>query len=54
MIQYYNNIIVNRHGVAHSDGSRITFQDAVQFYEEGHIVLDFFREVLLSRYDTEE
>jgi len=53
-VTYYNNIIVNRHGVAHSDGSKITFRDAVQFYEEGHIVLDFFREVLLSKCDTEE
>jgi len=53
-ITYYNNIIVNRHGVAHSDGSKITFRDAVQFYEEGHIVLDFFREVLLSKCDTEK
>jgi hypothetical protein len=47
-VTFYNNIVVNRHRVAHSDGSSITFREAVQFYEEGHIVLDLFRETLLS------
>ena len=44
----YNNIVTNRHGVAHSKGSNATFREVKQFYEEGHVVLDFFREVLLS------
>lgn len=46
-VTYYNNIVENRHGVAHSSGSNVTFIELKQFYEEGHIVLDFFRDALL-------
>ncbi len=45
---FYNNIVTNRHGVAHAEGSNATFREVKQFYEEGHVVLDFFREALLS------
>jgi len=48
-VTFYNNIVTNRHRVTHSDGSNVTFEEVKQFYEEGHVVLDFFREVLLSR-----
>lgn len=48
-VTLYNNIVTKRHGVAHSYGTNITFQEVKQFYEEGHIVLDFFQDVLLSK-----
>jgi len=47
-VTFYNNIVVNRHRVAHSVGSNATFREAKQFYEQGHVVLDFFRNALLS------
>jgi len=46
---FYNNIVTNRHRVAHSEGSQVTFRDTKQFYEEGHVVLDFFQQALLER-----
>ena len=45
---FYNNLITNRHDTAHSIGSNLTFENVKQFYEEGHVVLDFFRKALLS------
>lgn len=50
-VTFYNNIVINRHVVAHSAGSNATFRDVKQFYEEGHVVLDFVREVLLPNGD---
>jgi RiboL-PSP-HEPN len=44
---FYDNIVTNRHRVAHSEGSNATFQEVKKFYEEGHVVLDFFRDALL-------
>lgn len=46
-ITFYNNIVTNRHVVAHSGGSSVTFGDLKQFYEQGHLVLDFFQNSLL-------
>ena len=43
----YNNIIVNRNDAAHSTGCNMTFEEVKKAYSEGHIVLDFFREILL-------
>ena len=43
----YNNLITNRHNAAHSSGANITLRDVKIFYEEGHIILDFFREALI-------
>lgn len=43
----YNNIIVNRNDAAHSTGCNMTFEEVKTAYNEGHVVLDFFREVLL-------
>lgn len=45
-VTFYNNIVTNRHGVAHSDGGNATFLEVKDFYEKGHVVLDFFREAL--------
>jgi len=47
-VTFYNNIVTNRHGVAHTTGGNATFPEVKRFYEEGHIVLDFFREALFS------
>ncbi len=44
---FYNNLITNRHNTAHSGGSGLTFEEVKYFYEEGHVVLDFFRQSLL-------
>ncbi|MBK8291794.1 MAG: hypothetical protein IPK96_13540 [Flammeovirgaceae bacterium] len=42
----YNSIVVNRHDTAHSKGSPITFNELVQYYEKGHIILDYLNEAL--------
>lgn len=47
-VTFYNNIVTNRHGVAHSNGGNVTFADLKMFYEEGHVVLDYFRDTLLT------
>ncbi len=44
----YNSIIVNRNNVAHSTGSSATFEEIQRYYEQGHVILDFFRETLLA------
>jgi hypothetical protein len=50
---FFNNIVTNRHATAHRvSGSTITFKELVKFYEEGHIVLDAFSDVLLRRRRT--
>ena len=45
---FYNNLITNRHDTAHSIGSNLTFDEVKRFYLPGHVLLDFFREALLS------
>lgn len=44
----YNNIVTNRNNAAHSTGSNVSFGDVKSFFEQGHIVLDLFRETLLQ------
>ena len=44
--QMYDNIRTNRNLVAHGDGSYATLADVKQFYEGGHVVLDYFRDTL--------
>ncbi len=43
---FFDNIITNRHLVAHSGEANVTFGELVEFYEEGHKVLDIFSEVI--------
>lgn len=45
-VTFYNNIVVNRHGVAHTQSINVTLAELRQFYEEGHVVLDFLKETL--------
>ena len=47
---FYNNIVTNRHQVAHRGSSHgpLTFGDLVQYYEEGHVVLDAVWRALMS------
>jgi HEPN superfamily RiboL-PSP-like protein len=37
---FFNNLVLNRHGTAHKAGCDLTFAEVVQFYSEGHVVLD--------------
>ncbi len=43
---FFNNIVTNRHGVAHRTGSTVTLRELETFYSEGHVVLDAIQEVL--------
>lgn len=43
---FYNNIIINRHATAHSSGATITFRELVDYYEKGHVILDYLNEAL--------
>jgi hypothetical protein len=47
-VTFYNNIVINRHSAAHAEGGNLTFGEVKRFYEEGHIVLDFFRDTLID------
>lgn len=49
-VTFYNNIITNRHGVAHTQSITVTLRELRQFYEEGHIVLDFLEETINETY----
>lgn len=42
---YFNNIVLGRHSTAHSLGSNVTMRELVEFYDEGHRVLDAIQEV---------
>ena len=42
----YSNIVTNRNAVAHGRGSSVTFSDLKQYYEEGHVMLDYFHKAL--------
>ena len=42
----YNSIVTNRNKVAHGEGSDATLKDVKQFYEGGHVVLDYFKDAL--------
>lgn len=44
----YGLIVAKRHETAHSAGSNATFREVRDWYEAGHIVLDFFRETLFA------
>lgn len=43
---FYNNIVINRHSTAHSGGASITFSDLVNYYDRGHLILDYLDEAL--------
>ena len=36
----YDNIVVNRHNIAHGSGSNLTFREAVEFYSRGLSVIE--------------
>lgn len=42
----YDSILTNRNSVAHGGVSAASFQDVKRYYEEGHVVLDYFRDAL--------
>ena len=43
----YGSILTNRHNVAHGKGTNASFREVKQYYEEGHVLLDFFQNALL-------
>lgn len=45
---FYNNIVINRHFTAHSTGASITFSELVNYYEKGHLILDYLDEALCN------
>ena len=47
----YDSILANRHLVAHGEGSKATMREVKQYYEEGHAVLDYFRDALRGEKD---
>ena len=42
----YESIRSNRNRVAHGEGSSATFGEVEQYYEHGHVVLDYFQQAL--------
>jgi RiboL-PSP-HEPN len=42
---YFNNIVLGRHSTAHSLGANVTLRELVEFYEEGHTVLDAIQDI---------
>ena len=47
----YDSILKNRNEAAHGQGSHASIKDVKQYYEQGHIVLDYFREALFHDAD---
>ena len=45
--QAYTNLVLRRHKTAHQGGTQLTVSELRIFYEQGHVVLDFFRDALL-------
>jgi hypothetical protein len=43
---FFNNIVTDRHKVAHEGYSNVTFTELLSFYQEGHTVLDALSEVV--------
>lgn len=48
-VTFYGNIITNRNAAAHEGSSSSTFLELKNFYAEGHVILDFFRQALSSQ-----
>lgn len=46
VMNMYDSILTNRNSVAHGEGSAASFEDVKRYYEEGHMVLDYFRDAL--------
>ncbi len=47
----YSSIVNDRNDVAHGKGSNATFREVKQYYEEAHVVLDYFRDALFRNVD---
>jgi len=45
---FFNNLVLKRHDTAHKAGVDLTFREVVQFYSEGHTVLDAIVTVLAA------
>ncbi|MCY4673430.1 MAG: HEPN domain-containing protein [Bacteroidetes bacterium] len=42
----YDSILTNRNSVAHGEGTNATFEEVKMYYEQGHIILDYFEQAL--------
>ena len=42
----YNSIVIDRHKAAHGSGSSETISGVKRLYDNGHVVLDLFRDAL--------
>ena len=42
----YSSIVNNRNNVAHGEGSSATLEEVKQYYEGGHVLLDYFGDAL--------
>ena len=49
----YSSIVNNRNSVAHGGVSSATFREVQRYYEEGHVVLDYFHKALWARMPPE-
>ena len=47
----YDSILSNRNQVAHGGGSNATLREVKEYYEEGHLVLDYLRDALFQNVD---
>ena len=50
--QMYSSIVADRNKVAHGEGSDATLEDVKQYYEGGHVLLDYFKDALWLEDDT--
>lgn len=48
---FFNNIVTDRHQVAHEGSSNITFRDLVEFYENSHRILDELSETVSGNWE---
>ena len=49
----YSSIVADRNKVAHGEGSDATLKDVKQFYEGGHVLLDYFKGALFWTEDND-
>ena len=43
---FFNNIVINRHSTAHTSGTALTFNELIEYYNKGHVILDYLNEAL--------
>lgn len=51
-VTFYNNIVTNRHSVAHTQNVNMTFSELQKAYNEGHVILDWLQDTLNETYSN--